>query len=294
MPIGTQKDIKILKMKKMKLNAIRIILIIVIIIVFVKLYNSTELTGDTISNFLCVKTETEKILEHPEQMTSEQREMAAYWGSGGKAKCIKIVEEFEVRLNERKSGGYVWGEHSERRVRNALANLNKAIDMDDFLILDKKIREVEESIRLFESGCRWQKGMCHPKYSHVYSSSNEGFWDAEPGWVFISNDSLEVARICSRCDGNKVEVERVRCGGCNGRGKVPAPMDGIFKGIDDGIKLIGAIDDIVKSFEGKKTKNRRSRSSYKQDMIDCPTCNRTGKVDVEVICTYCSGNGWCK
>ena len=172
--------------------------------------------SSVVERIISGSTASENALRNPESMTPEQRQLAAEWGNGSKRFYVEQVDALEKRLSARMEGGYVWGRESEHRARASIRALNDAIDRDDFLAVPTKFSEAKESLRLFEAGCRWRAGLRHPSIQHIYSAEREGYWNADQGWLFPRQGSLEVARKCRRCNGGGQETVMVTCDRCNG------------------------------------------------------------------------------
>lgn len=232
-------------------------------------------------------TESEKALRQPESMTPEQRQLATEWGNGSKRLYVEQVDALENRLAQRMEGGYIWGTESERRVRSSIRDLNSAIDRDDFLAVPGRFAEAKEALRLFEAGCRWRAGLRHRSISHITSAEREGYWNADSGWRFLQQGSLEVVRNCHRCNGSGREIVKVDCDRCNGTGWVDTPLSGVTGFLDGVAGALQAVDDI-------KHKRRTSHGGggRHSDQMKCPNCNGRRRVDATQPCHVCGGQGW--
>lgn len=236
-------------------------------------------------------SESEKALRRPELMTPEQRQLATEWGSGSKRLYVEQVDALERRLSARMEGGYVWGSESERRACASIRALNDAIDRDEFLTVPAKFSEAQESLRLFEAGCRWHPGLRHPSLPHIYSAEREGYWNADQGWVFPRQGSLEVARICYRCKGSRQEIVKVDCDRCNGTGRIQAPLSGVTTALDDLSKFVQGVDNFSRALKGKPSRGSHHHRSG-PNMIPCDRCNGSRLREAVQPCHVCGGQGW--
>ena len=236
-------------------------------------------------------TESEKALRHPESMTPEQRQLATEWGNGAKRLYVEQVDALEGKLSARMEGGYVWGQESERRARASIRALNDAIDRDDFLAVPAKFSEAKESLRLFEAGCRWRAGLRHPSIPHITSGAREGYWNADQGWHFLRQGSLEVVRNCHRCNGSGRETVMVTCDRCNGTGRIATPLSGVTGAIEDISGLVQGVDDISRALKGKPSRGGHRHHSGQSTMI-CNQCNGRRRREALQPCSVCGGQGW--
>lgn len=250
-------------------------------------------------------TESEKALRQPESMTPEQRQLGTEWGNGSKRLYVEQVDALESRLAERMEGGYVWGPESERRVRASIRDLNSAIDRDDFLAVPGRFAEAKEALRLFEAGCRWRAGLRHRSISHIASAEREGYWNADPGWRFLQQGSLEVVRTCRHCHGSGREIVKVDCDNCNGSGWVDGPLSGVTRILGDVSDVLdgaagaaNSVNNAYRAVKGKPSKGGGAshygshRRSGGNGQIPCNRCNRTGQVEAVQPCHACGGQGW--
>lgn len=289
----------------------RFILIIVVIFFIFKWYTSEDRSPSDIVKTLAERVscqpesrELRKKERDPETMTPEQRQMAMEWGNGGKTRYVARAEELESRVNERMAGGYVWGEDSARRVRSALKMLNHVIDRDDYLSAPKRLEDAEDAVRLFEAGCRWCAGLRHSRYSHISSANREGYWNADSGWIFPDQGSLEVARVCQHCAGSGQEKAWVDCDNCNGTGWVDGPLAGVTRfldnvssALDGAASAMNSANNAYRAAKGKRPKGgppprHRSPSSSNNGQVPCNQCNQSGSVEILQPCRRCGGRGW--
>ena len=244
-----------------------------------------------IENFFSGPSESEKVLRKPESLTPEQRQLATEWGNGAKNLYVEQVDALERRLSSRMEGGYTWGVESERRVRAAIRALNGAIDRDDFLAVPSRFSEAKEALRLFEAGCRWRAGLRHSAIHHITSAEREGYWNADRGWRFLRQGSLEVVRDCPRCNGSGRETVLVTCDRCNGEGRIQTTLSGITGAIDDLSSLAQGIDDFSRALKGKSPRGgHRPRSG--PSFTACDQCNGRGRREALQPCSVCGGQGW--
>lgn len=250
-------------------------------------------------------TESEKALQKPETMTPEQRQLATEWGNGSKQLYVEQVDALEKQLAKRMEGGYVWGTESERRARASIRALNNAIDRDDFLAVPSRFAEAKESLRLFEAGCRWRAGLRHSSIPHISSAEREGYWNADTGWRFLRQGSLEVVQTCRHCKGGGREVVNVDCDNCNGTGWVDGPLAGMTRFLDDVSDVLdgtasamNSVNNAYRAAKGKPAKGSGSaprgprRPSGGSGQVPCNRCNRTGQVEAVQPCHVCGGQGW--
>ena len=236
-------------------------------------------------------SESEKALRRPELMTPEQRQLAAEWGNGSTRLYVEQVDALESRLAQRMEGGYVWGTESERRARSSIRDLNNAIDRDDFLAVPGRFEEAKEALRLFEAGCRWRAGLRHSSIPHISSAEREGYWNADPGWRFLRQGSLEVVRNCYRCNGSGRETVQVKCDRCNGTGKIQAPLSGVTTALDDLSEFVQGVDNFSRALKGKPSRGSHHHRSG-PNMIPCDRCNGSRLREAVQPCHVCGGQGW--
>lgn len=250
-------------------------------------------------------SESEKALRNPESLTPEQRQLAAEWGTGSKQLYVEQAEVLERRLSARMEGGYTWGSESERRVRASIRALNGAIDRDDFLTVPSKFSEAKEALRLFEAGCRWRAGLRHSSIPHITSAEREGYWNADRGWRFLRQGSLEVVRNCQRCNGSGREVVKVDCDNCNGAGWVDGPLAGVTRflgdfsdALDGAADAVNSVNNAYRTVKGKHPKGSGPthhgprRHSGGSGQVPRNRCNKTGQIEITQTCHACGGQGW--
>ena len=247
--------------------------------------------SSVVERIISGSTASENALRNPESITPEQRQLAAEWGNGSKRFYVEQVDALEKRLSARMEGGYVWGRESEHRARASIRALNDAIDRDDFLAVPTKFSEAKESLRLFEAGCRWRAGLRHPSIQHIYSAEREGYWNADQGWLFPRQGSLEVARKCRRCNGGGQETVMVTCDRCNGTGRIATPLSGVTGALDDISELVHGIDDFSRALKGKPSRGGYRHHSS-QNTMTCDQCNGRRRREALQPCSVCGGQGW--
>ncbi len=173
----------------------------------------------------------------------------------------------------------------------------------------------------------WTKGLRHPDYPHITSSKDEGYWNADDGYKFLSKNSLVVQweayrslgenrrsgategvfqrKVnCSDCDRGTITK---RCSTCSGSGKISTTKDcsrcrnGQMECPDcEGMgyepcdyewnMLLGMVERTCSEMNGR-----------------CPGCNSSGRCGgckgrgsppsygggISIPCFVCSGSGTC-
>lgn len=289
MPIGLRNTTTRNERKKRILRWIRNIVFIVIAILAYEYRNEIKAKVSNnfkdIPSFINTEMTEEEKLEYNKALTN--------WYENEKPGYIERVKQLRSVIENRKQSGYRWNYKYEKNANKAIDKLDNAILEDNFKNAHNLLLYAEESVITFEKGCIWTEGLRHGVYSHVYSTSVEGEWRAESGWVFIEpTKSLEVARICSKCDGNGQVLDKVECQNCCGVGMVPGTLSPVLGFLGDVVQVLEAVDNIDRGLKGEKLKKMSRRDLEDKGYVNCQACNGKKTVRDYVCCPRCDGKGW--
>lgn len=172
------------------------------------------------------------------------------------------------------------------RVLAALGELKSAVGRADAAEAERLFAAVLSDYRRFEQSCRWQSGVPHPTYAHVFSSHRPNTWSAERGWEFVhpGTADLTVRRVviyvrCGACRGNGTVVSKSVCTRCGGRGQIPNPA-----------AVVGGVIGVAADLLGKHGRKPRPRRLNVPVSVSCPDCVR-GYRKIQVPCGQCNGAG---
>ena len=219
-------------------------------------------------------------MEHPETMTEDERQMAERWESDKPIYFTKL-DEIKSAYKAKAAPPYRYNGRYAEKLNAAIADLENAINYDDFLVVPERCDKASDALRRFESSCVWQEGVSKGSGTHMHSGSREGSWEPDRGYTMVYQGGTCVAMQvvnCRNCKGTGSLNQRVKCPNCNGRGKVANPM--------------ARIGNVVNGLGGF-TRGRRvhvPRVPRQQAEIPCPSCNR-GYVERINRCPSCNGQG---